>query len=283
MQKTMKRTIVILFCAFLLVCGSLIPTLAARADETTEPVSDRYYDSYITSPYAVESEFIYYSKRAGDVPVTTTNLAPTYYPNPDLANSCGPTAGAVVVGFYDKYYENLIPNFTAYYPATGKYKPKDKVYVPAVMQGLYTLMRTNIDDVGVSEKDCLNGLEDYIQEKGYQVNYKPVKNSAGAFQFTTVKNAIDNNKPVLLFCDEAKMVSVAVGDGYDKIVTSVIQSKHVVVAFGYNIIQYYNSKNELFRTDTYLVVSTGLSIISVDYISVNSTSWLDNGYVVEIY
>lgn len=283
MQKTMKRTIVILFCAFLLVCGSLIPTLAARADETTEPVSDRYYDSYITSPYAVESEDIYYSRKVGNVPVFTDNAIPTYDPNTDLTNSCGATAGGILLGFYDKYYENLIPGYTTYFTANGRYKPKDRVYIPAVMQRLYTLMRTNVDAVGVSETDCLNGLEDYIEEKGYNVEYKSIKNTAGAFQLNIVKDAVAKNKLVLLFCDEAKLVSVASGNGYDRVVTSVIRSKHVMVAYGYDKIDYYNSKNELFRSDTYLLVATGLSIVSTDYISVNSTSWLDNGYVVEIY
>lgn len=132
MSKVIKKGFVLLACAFMLLCGSLIPalTVSASAEETS---SDRYYDEYPISTYAVDTETINYSKRTYE-PVTTTNNAPDYYANTDLSNSCGPTAGGIVVGFYDKYYENLIPNYTAYYTANGRYKVKDKVYVPAVMQ-----------------------------------------------------------------------------------------------------------------------------------------------------
>lgn len=280
MSKVIKKGFVLLACAFMLLCGSLIPalTVSASAEETS---SKRYYDDYSISTYAVDTETINYSKRTYE-PVTTTNNAPDYYANTDLSNSCGPTAGGIVVGFYDKYYENLIPNYTAYYTANGRYKVKDKVYVPAVMQELYTLMRTNVDDVGVSETDCKNGLKTYVEQKGYNLSYTSVKNTWGSFQLNTVKNAIDNNKPVLLFCDQAGLIVVSIGDHYDKIVTTVVQNRHVMVAYGYCTLKYYNGLNENFRTDTYLMVSTGLLTQSTAFVQVNTTAWLDNGYAVTI-
>ena len=280
MSKVIKKGFVLLACAFMLLCGSLIPALTVSAS-AAETSSDRYYDEYPISTYAVQTETINYTKRTL-VDKTTVNGAPTYDANLDLANSCGPTAGGIVVGFYDKYYENLIPNYTAYYTATGKYKKKDQVYVPAVMQNLYTLMRTNVDDVGVSEADCKNGLKTYVEQKGYKLTYTSVKNTWGTFQLSIVKNAIDNNKPILLFCDEAGLISLAEGDHYDKIVTSIVQNRHVMVAYGYCTVNYYNGLNENFRTDTYLIVSSGLYTMSLAYVQVNTTSWLDNGYVVTI-
>lgn len=279
MSKVIKKGFVLLACAFMLLCSSLIPalTVSASAEETS---SDRYYDEYPISTYAVDTESIFYTNRTMDY-VTTTNYAPDYYANTDLSNSCGPTAGGIIVGFYDRYYENLIPNFTSYY-TNGRYKPKDKVYIPALMQELYTLMRTNVDDVGVSEADCKNGLKTYVEQKGYNLNYTSVKNVWGTFQLNTVKNAIDNNKPILLFCDEVGLIDVAEGDHYDKIVTTGVKNRHVIVAYGYCTIKYYNGLNENFRTDTYLMVSTGLYSQSTAYVQVNTTSWLDNGYVVTI-
>ena len=104
----------------------------------------------------------------------------------------------------------------------------------------------------------------------------------GTFQLNTVKNAIDSNKPILLFCDEVGLITVAEGDHYDKIVTMGVKNRHVIVAYGYCTIKYYNGLNENFRTDTYLMVSTGLYSQSNAYVQVNTTSWLDNGYVVTI-
>ena len=280
MSKVIKKGFVLLACAFMLLCGSLIPalTVSASAEETS---SKRYYDDYSISTYAVDSVTVNYSNKTTDI-VTTTNEAPDYYANPDLSNSCGPTAGGIVVGFYDKYFENLIPNYTAYYTANGRYRVKDKVYIPAVMQELYTLMRTNVDDVGVSEAECKNGLKTYVEQKGYNLSYSSIKNSWGSFQLSAAKSAIDNNKPILLFCDQVGLIVVSLGDHYDKIVTMGVQNKHVMVAYGYCTMKYYNGLNENFRTDTYLMVSTGLLTQSTAFVQVNTTSWLDNGYAVTI-
>ena len=279
MSKVIKKGFVLLACAFMLLCGSLIPalTVSASAEETS---SDRYYDEYPISTYAVDSETVNYSRRTYDM-VTTTNEAPDYYANSDLSNSCGPTAGGIIVGFYDRYYENLIPGFTPNY-TNGRYKVKDKVYIPALMQELYTLMRTNVDDVGVSEADCKNGLKTYVEQKGYNLSYSSVKNTWGTFQLSSAKSAIDNNKPILLFCDEAGLIIVAQGDHYDRIVTSIVQNRHVMVAYGYCTVKYYNGLDENFRTDTYLMVSTGILTQSTAFVQVNTTAWLDNGYAVTI-
>lgn len=278
MQKTVKRGLVVAFCAFVLLFGALIPTLtvSARADEVK-----RYQDDSLISTYAVDSEIVYYTNRTLE-DNTTVNKAPDYYANTDLENSCGPTAGGIVVGFYDRYFENLIPDYTVYYTATGKYKPRDSVYIPALMQNLYTLMRCNVDDVGVSESDCKSGLQTYVQQHGYKLNYTSIKNSAGTFQMSTVQNAIDNNKVILLFCANAELVTVSYGDGYDKAISLAVQNNHVMVAFGYCTYKYYDSNNVNFRTDTYLVVSSGFMSPSMGFVKVNDTSWLDNGYVVTI-
>lgn len=278
MQKTVKKGLIMAFCAFILLCGALIPTftVSARADGVK-----RYYDGDLISAYAVSSEEVYYSNRTLD-DTTTVNNAPTYHANPDLSNSCGPTAGGIVVGFYDKYFENLIPNYTVYYTANGRYKPKDQTYIPAVMQNLYTLMRTNVDDVGVSESDCKSGLKTYVQQHGYNLSYTSIKNSSGVFQFNTVKNAIDSNKVILLFCDEADLISVSNGNGNDTIVSMAVQNNHVMVAYGYCTYRYYDSNNVNFRTDTYLIVSSGFISPGTAFVKANTTTWLDSGYVVTI-
>ena len=83
MSKVIKKGFVLLACAFMLLCGSLIPalTVSASAEETS---SDRYYDEYPISTYAVDSETVNYSRRTYDM-VTTTNEAPDYYANSDFS------------------------------------------------------------------------------------------------------------------------------------------------------------------------------------------------------
>ena len=62
MSKVIKKGFVLLACAFMLLCGSLIPalTVSASAEETS---SDRYYDEYPISTYAVDSVTVNYTTR----------------------------------------------------------------------------------------------------------------------------------------------------------------------------------------------------------------------------
>lgn len=181
MKLDRKKGACLVASVLALSCTFIVPKMSAKADEPLSAegvaaVSEteiRYtgptvlYGDNVATPYSdINSEQIYYTDRQYTY-YTTTNSVPLYEPSGALTNSCGATGGAIVVGFYDKYYENLIPNYTSYYTATGKYKnSSSNTYVSTLMSDLYTLMRTNVDDVGVSESDCRNGLKSMLKTKG---------------------------------------------------------------------------------------------------------------------
>lgn len=232
-----------------------------------------------------QSETVYFTSRESEY-TETTNGVPLYYLSGNLTNGCGAAAGAIVVGFYDKYYENLIPDYTAYFPATGKYKINDNTKVPALMSELYNLMRINVDDVGVNETDCLNGLRSYVQSKNLTVNYSSIKSSS-QFSLSAFSSAINSNKPVLLF-SEANTVCIFTNTSDREIITkSIISENHIYVGYGIHTVRYYNG-NVNFRTDTYIRVATGWDITNNGFILVSSTastvknSWFVNGYAVTI-
>ncbi len=213
----------------------------------------------------------------------TINGAPQY--SGQLSNSCGATAGATIIGFYDKYYEDLIPDYTAYYPATGKYRIADKVYIPALMEELYGLMK--ITSTGVSEYNCLSGLRQYVQNHSHMISFGSVKSSSKINE-TTYLNAINANKPVIIFAESMEIVQdIAYGTNYDTVIKMDISSNHVFVGYGYYRVKYYNN-GKIFRTDTYMKVATGLTGINTALIRLSSTevavsqSWLVNAYSVTI-
>ena len=148
------------------------------------------------------------------------------------------------------------------------------------MSELYTLMRTNVDDVGVNESDCCRGLKTYVTNKGYSLSYTSIKNGSG-LNMTACQNAFNNNKPILLFCDQVGVVFVDEYSGYDNITTMGIANQHIMVAYGYYQVRYYNG-NTNFRTDTYFDVATGLNVNTTGWVKVDSINWLDNGYIVSI-
>ena len=268
MTKTKTFITVAILLAFVSVFG------AWTGGNNTET---RYADSLLYSTYA--NETVNYTRRVITAEGYTSGNCPFYAGPSDLTNACGAVAGSEIVAFYDKYYPNMITDWTSYYTSTGKYRLQDSTYVPAVMRQLYTLMRTNVDDVGVSRTDFLNGLTSYINSKGYGVNYQSVK-SGNTIDFAQCKNAIDNNKVIALFALPTTLYELAEGTNNDTYMTINISSAHIMVVFGYIQFQYYNASG-LFRTDTYLYAAIGKTGYKFGMYKINSAD-TEAAYIVNI-
>ncbi len=233
------------------------------------------------NPYAaVTTETVYYTRREVSI-VEIPKGVPSYTQLSYLENSCGPTAGAIIVGYYDKTYTNLIPNYTPCL-SSGTFLGRDKVYIPQLMSDLYTLMRTNMDDVGVNESDCLNGLRTYVNNHGYSISYTNAK-SGSAVSESVCANGLKNLQPTLLFC--RKMDLFLIGDDPENkqelLVSSAYTGGHIVVAHALYTIKYYNGSGN-FRTDKYLEVATGMTEMKSGFIKLSSTDWCNAAYVVSI-
>ncbi|MCH5158945.1 MAG: hypothetical protein J1F33_07105 [Clostridiales bacterium] len=255
--------------AILSVClfGAWAPADASRTE-------DRYADATIISLYATET--ITFDSKETDSKI---NFAPQYTVISGLKNACGAVAGTEVVAYYDKYYPNMIPEWESFFAASGRYRAQDSVYIPGVMNELYTLMRTNVDVAGVSASDFVNGLTKYINGKGYSAGMQSVL-SGTTVDYAACKSAIDNNKVITLLSQPVDVYSVVEGNNQDSISTLTIPENHIMVASGYKEIKYYKN-GALFRTDKYLVVSTGLDVIKLAYYKLNNHK-LKNAYIVNI-
>lgn len=238
----------------------------------------RYYDAPGVMPISGQSEVISFSRKEETI-IEFPYAVPNYYTN-TYENACGPVAGANIVGYYDKYYEDLIPDYTAYYPANGRYRRPDATYVPGLIGDLYTLMQTNVVDVGVSESECLDGLQDYVEGKNRSIAYTSVK--SGSLNTTAYKNAINNQIPVMLFCESTTLLVLSEGNLQDTFLYAMSSSAHIVVGYGYREIKYYDANNVNFRTDVYLRVATGWMTNASGYLRANNTSWLNSAYVVNV-
>lgn len=237
----------------------------------------RYANAPIISPIA--SEDIYYTSREVLGERDTAGGAPTFNTNEGYSNVCGPLAGTGIVAFYDKYYPNLIPGWDSYYPATGKYRPQGSVYISAVLSELYTLMQTNVKGDGVSESEFKTGLQTYINNQGYSVNYESVMNG-GTFNYNAFTNAVDNNKVTVLFIRPSDICDISEYSDHDLIVSYNITGNHIMYAFGYFQVKYYNGST-LIRTDTYLKVATVRMAPDVAYYRLETSS-IEAAYIVNV-
>lgn len=245
------------------------------------PHKSRYSSSYgdVAAPYStVTSETINFTHRE-ETYIETAYGVPLYTQINTYPNSCGPVGGAIIVGFYDKYYENLIPDYNPCL-SSGKYRKNDDTIRNVLMKDLYTLMRTNVDDVGVSEPDCKNGLSTYVKNHGYNLTYSSVK-SGSTVSESAYASSINNNRPVLLFCSKMDLYQFSTTATQDNWSTIHYNGAHVAVGFGLYTVKYYNG-NTNFRTDKYLRIATGLSEFQDGFIKISSNDWCDNAYSVTV-
>ena len=266
----MKKLFKLLVVALSLVC------VLAFGGWTTEPAQERYADAPLLSP--ISSEIVEFSSRTAEN-YYTPGVFPYFTQETGMTNCCGAVAGAEIVAFYDKYFDDLIPGWDACY-ANGRYRGQDKVYIPALMWEMYDLMQTNVQDVGVSEQEFLNGLSSYINGKGHSVSYNNVVNGSN-FDFETYKSALHNNKVTALLAHAGDVYSIGEYDTQDKIVPINIAGSHIMVAFGYDIYRYYDANGNLFRTDYYLEVAMGMYSLSLAFYKVNPHN-LSAAYIVDV-
>lgn len=267
-----------LICLFACLMVCLCSGFSVKLPEKQGRYSASYGDDVMLYSSTV-TDRIEFTKR--DITsIETTKGVPLYSQVGTYANSCGAVAGAIVVGFYDAYYENLIPNYVPVF-SNGKYKRNDTVYIPKLFGDLYDLMRTNVDDVGVSEEDCKNGLRAYVNNHGQNLSYSNVK-GYNAINEAAFVNAINNNQPVLLFCDKMDLYTFGNNSTFDIIVKTEFSGAHIAVGFGLYTFTYYNGNNN-FRTDKYIRIATGISGMPDSYLKLETTDWCDSAYAVSVY
>ncbi len=238
--------------------GSLIST-------TTETID--FYRAEITEA-AINSSFpAYYN----------TNIA--------LQNTCANVAGAIICGYYDRYFD-LIPDFTVGRLRGDKYTyttmQAGKAPVQNLINTLYMDMNTNTTGAGATKAQYDNGLKNYVARMGKSTSYSSVM-ANNALDMEKVKSAVNDDNPVSLFLSGYNISELMIEANKNTIKKSTYSGDHIMIAYGYKIIKYYNASNQNFRTDTVLMVSTTDDTMPTGYYVVGTAGKLNDAEAVNIY
>lgn len=238
----------------------------------------RFVDVVAVSSRSVER--IDYNTRTVLKDTNTPNNVPTYFQgfSSTMPNACGPVAGAIVVGYYDKYYENLIPDWQSYFPSTGRYRGQNMTNVIPLIQDLYNRMETNVAGPGVSEAEFKAGLTSYVVDKGFNISYQHIWNGY-SFDYSTFGQAVADNKVSALLVLESDVYELYLGDGYDNLTTTHLSGNHIMVAYGEYEVKYETDNGTV--VDKYIKVATGQSSTLLALYKVGS--YIDTSYVVSIF
>lgn len=250
-------------------------------DELAAAVSAGFfYNGSVTFEDRIQT--ISYSRKLTDAYNILYDL-PSYY---GIAGQtgCANTAGTVILGYYDRFYENLIPNFTTYVRigATIRYR-SGSTEIENVMLRLRDLMSTN-SQLGTTYSGFQAGMESYVQGQGYTYSSASVF-SSGSLNFDLYKTAINDQKPVALFLNGFACLNyIQANDAgtMDTISSGYSASTHVAVGCGYKRETYYNASGSVIDTRTYLKAATGLAPYDIGYFNINGLGAIDRAIAITI-
>lgn len=241
-----------------------------------ENAREKAYFSTTSSTPAV-AEYIYFTYRS-EVNHRMVNRHPELITN---VSSCVPTMGANIIQFYDRYSENLIPN---YVPGTTiqtiyRYKRTSDETNQVVLQ-LASDMGTTSTGTTISKFSV--GMNKYCNDRGYSFSSTSCM-SNGQFNYSLAKQQINSGKPIALFVDPYTIETICVYDDrdFDIIEHWYSDVPHSMAMFGYREIT-YTLNNGQTRKDDYLQIATGNIFYSSGYCKIGGGTVIDQALAISI-
>lgn len=195
-------------------------------------------------------------------------------------SDCACIAGANVLGFYDRYDENLIPNHTSGKLVFGKfvYNSQD-TYIYDLIGQLYVDMGTN--SAGTTVAEFKNGMITYCNGKGKSISFSSCMRN-NQFDYSVAKSYMEANQPVVLFCGGYNVADIDINEKSDRINYYESTANHVMVGFGYKEISYTLAT---FTTISYqyLTVASGVGTKESGFYDINYNTNINDAYAVTIY
>ncbi len=261
--------------ALLVLCSAAAP--ASLFGEKKENASIAYEDTASINGTSEDVTLPYLSRTV----ISSHSLAlmyPSYNYSPAVG-SCGCIAGANILGFYDRYDENLIPDHKSgtQYESTYLYSMEDSAVVK-VIETLYEYMGT--EHVGTTENEFINGMKRYCNEKGKTISFTSCM-SSNSLNFLSAQSMLKANQPIVLFLSGYNTADITMRDNQDTIHYWISEANHIMIAFGYEIFSYATSSgNTRFE---YFEVAPGLSGVIQTYFDINYKTKINDALAVNIY
>ncbi len=271
----------ITFCLYLdSVDGTLydLSTGEEVSEETFAWATAKRFGYYGGGSYTTKTYTVTYNHKTTESYDIQYGL-PTYVPV--TGTSCANAAGTIVIGYYDRFYENLIPNEVTYYLFANNLMYKSvTAAIQDVCLDLYDLMGTN--EYGTTFAGFDAGMASFVQRQGYAYSSTSVFTN-GSFDFNKYKTAVESGKPVALFLNNyAIYMSTKTEGSVDTIINDVSPYTHVAVGCGYKCDTYYNANNSVISTQRYLRVSSGLALYGLCYINATAYTTINNAIAITI-
>jgi hypothetical protein len=248
--------------------------------------SEKGYENTITAGTII-TETITYDSRTVEQGKIAGGVPEYFDSNPVLTGTCAVQAGAVVLGYYGRYFPELTPGFKVGMNFGGTYvylSEGQSGIIQDIIGDLYVRMGTNVGGGGTTATGFRNGLQSYVNSKNRSLTYTSVA-SNNVLNYNLFKTQVSNLKPTVLFFNSYNVIPsppLRTNGNVDTLERKIYPAMHVMIGYGYrNYNYYYNGVN--FRNDTYIEVYTGVLEVAQGFIKLYDYSTLVEAYAINIY
>ncbi len=273
--------------SFMISAVALFGSVFAPA-ETVAQSYDRsdeiyYYETIydnedVPMPTAADAFNIYYTTKENPSYHYLAARCPEYTYAPAVG-CCASIAAGNLIGYYDRFDENLIPDHKSgtAIRETYLYTIQD-AGVKAVIDKLYEYITG--DGYGATEEQFKDGVTRFCNEKGKNISFTSCMRN-GSFSYETAKSYLDANIPVVMFSSGYNVCTIYSYDHEDEVDYVYSSANHIMVGFGYDEYVYTTSNGT--EKYEYISVSSGLDSKPSGLYNINMQTKINNVLAINIY
>ncbi len=273
MKRFLCLTLSALCLAYLPAFGICTGILSARTARYAEEIIRGGADGSATRD-------VYYTSKTIEDYVNPYK-APSFVTS--QSNACVVEAGGNVMVYYDRIFDDLIPDYTHKY-IFGKFTyGTQNEAVDNMFDTMYDMMGTTND--GTNIPGFKKGMKAYAASRGHDINLTQFTGSYYNVNFEGLKKQLKAEKPAVIFLNTYSVTSfggIVENVGHDIIEHTTFSGAHAMMVYGFKDIYYYDEDARLKQRDTFLYVSAGLDSISLVLLDITRLCIVDDIYITEV-
>lgn len=284
--KTISKTIVAIsiivlaFTAFFAVFFAPQAANVAFADSVDE---SHYFG---ISDIVTSTETFSYSTKTTESYFINPSV-PAYYDTLDRAYMCAPVAGANLIGFYDRYFPNLVSDIATGYARGTRYTYYPMLRYETQLQSLIDDLATRMvtSSAGTAMYGFKTGLESYIASKNLDVTFTNVSTemtTTNVLNFDQTVAQLKNGNPIVFFTSNVNFTTF--NDTGNSVTMNIQASNdnHVFVAYGYQKATYYDANGNVVREYISFSTSSGEESMTGYFVLSSQQMLVDSALAVHI-
>lgn len=238
-----------------------------------------FYQDGVDTGYETKTINVQYTAKSYDCNRLNFSV-PEFYNNGNWSGGCAAVAGGNLIGYYDRFYEDLIPNHAAGISngTLFQYNLGDE-YVNQAISILYSDMGGSAS--GISEDGFKSGMKKYCSRKGLSCDFTSLK-SGGNLNYDSVKSCINGGNPLVLFLNTYTVCTISEYNGTAHLDYEIHYGNHVMPGFGYSRMT-FTLKDGSTSEYKFVWVTTGWLLPTIAYFNIDYLTNIVSAYKINIY